>query len=63
MPKILDDTVKQLAKRGVPAKSQWPIAVAAAQKAGNLKKGSLQPTKQGSARGNMSQAQRRAKPP
>ena len=63
MPKILDDTVRQLAKRGVPAKSQWPIAVAAAQKAGNLKAGSLKPTKQGVSRGKMTQAQRRAKPP
>lgn len=63
MPKILEDTVKQLALRGVPAKSQWPIAVAAAQRAGNLKAGSLKPTAQGVKRGKMTQAQRRKSPP
>lgn len=63
MPKILDETVKRLAQRGVPAKSQWPIAVAAAQKAGNLKPGSLKPTKQGVKRGAMTRAQRERNPP
>jgi hypothetical protein len=63
MPKILDETVKRLAARGVPKASQWPIAVAAQQRAGNLKKGSLKPTKQGVSRGKMSRAQRQKSPP
>lgn len=63
MPNILDETVKRLALRGVPKQSQWPIAVAAAQKAGNLKQGSLKPTKQGVRRGAMTRAQRQANPP
>jgi len=60
---LLDKAVDRIAARGVPAKSAWPIAVSAMQKAGNLKAGSLQPTKQGVARNKMSRAQREANPP
>ena len=63
MPKILDATVKRLAERGVPKASQWPIAVAAQQRAGNLKAGSLKPTVQGKKRGQMTRAQRERNPP
>jgi hypothetical protein len=63
MPGILDKAVSRIAARGVPAKSAWPIAVAAMQKAGNLKPGSLKPTKQGVSRNQMTRAQRQANPP
>lgn len=63
MPKILEDAVSRIKGRGVPTKNAWPIAVASMQKAGNLKPGTLQATKQGAARGQMSRAQREMKPP
>lgn len=63
MPKILDTAVKRIMARGVPAKSAWPMAVASLQKAGDIKKGSVKATPKGTARGKMTQAQRRAKPP
>ena len=63
MPGILDAAVQRIAARGVPAKSAWPIAVSAMQKAGNLRSGSVKPTKQGVARGKMTRAQRQANPP
>ena len=63
MPGLLDRAVNQIRKTGKPASSAWPIAVAAMQKAGNLKKGSLQPTKQGIARNKMTQKQRQQNPP
>lgn len=63
MPGLLDDAVNRIAARGVATKNAWPIAVAAMQKAGNLRKGSVKPTKQGIARGKMTPQQRRANPP
>jgi len=57
MPKILDRVVKQLKAKG-DVNNPWAVGVAAMQKAGNLKKGTLQATKQGVRRGNMTPAQR-----
>lgn len=58
MPKILDKAVGRIAARGVPKSSAWPIAVASLQKAGDIKRGHLSPTKKGVKRGQMSAAQR-----
>jgi hypothetical protein len=63
MPGLLDKSVARIKAGGASNKSAWPIAVAAMQKAGNLKPGSLKPTKQGVARNKMSRAQREANPP
>lgn len=63
MPGLLDAAVDRIAARGVAKKSAWPIAVAAMQRAGNLRKGSVTPTKQGIARGKMTPQQRRSNPP
>lgn len=63
MPKILEDAVSRIKGRGVPEKSAWPIAVSSMQKAGNIKPGTLKATQQGVQRGQMSRAQREAKPP
>lgn len=60
MPGLLDKAVNQIKQRGVATNAAWPIAVAALQKAGNLKAGSLKATKQGTARNKMSRAQREA---
>jgi len=57
MPKILDRVVKQLKAKG-DVNNPWAVGVAAMQKAGNLKKGTVQATKQGVRRGNMTPAQR-----
>ena len=57
MPKILDRVVKQLKAKG-DVNNPWAVGVAAMQKAGNLKKGTLQATKQGVRRGSMTPAQR-----
>ena len=57
MPKILDRVVRQLlAAKGVA--NPYAVGVSAMQKAGNLKKGTLQATKQGVKRGNMTPAAR-----
>jgi hypothetical protein len=63
MPKILDDAVTKIKARGVPESNAYAIATASLQKAGDLKAGSNQPTKQGVARGQMTEAQRHARPP
>ena len=60
MPGLLDKTVSRIKARGVKASSAYPIAVAALQKAGDLKPGSVKPTKQGTARNKMSRKQREA---
>jgi hypothetical protein len=57
MPKILDRLVKQLKAKG-NVDDPYAVAVSAMQKAGNLKKGSLQATKQGVRRGDMTPVQR-----
>jgi hypothetical protein len=63
MPKILDEAVKQIKKKGVSESSAYAMATSALQKSGSLKKGHNTPTKKGIARGNMTQAQRRKTPP
>lgn len=63
MPGLLDKAVSRIAARGASAKSAWPIAVASLQKAGDLKKGSVKATAKGTARNQMSRAQRQANPP
>jgi hypothetical protein len=57
MPKILDRLVKQLKAKG-NVDNPYAVAVSAMQRAGNLKKGTLQATKQGIRRGNMTPEQR-----
>ena len=61
MPKILEDTVKAI-KKSSPGVNPWAVGTASLQKAGELKKGTNQPTKLGIKRGKMSRAQRHAKP-
>jgi hypothetical protein len=56
MPKILDRVVSQLKAKGVA--NPYAVGVSAMQKAGNLKKGTIEATKQGVRRGNMTPAQR-----
>ena len=51
MPKILDRVVRQLKAKGVA--NPYAVGVAAMQKAGNLKKGTVEATKQGIRRGAM----------
>jgi hypothetical protein len=60
MPKILDRAVSRIKARGVNESSAYPIAVASLQKAGDLKAGSLKPTKKGVARAAMTAKQRAA---
>jgi hypothetical protein len=57
MPKILDKAVKEI-KKSSPGVNPYAVATASLQKAGDLKKGTNQPTKQGVARGKMTQQQR-----
>ena len=45
MPKILDRVVRQLSAKGVD--NAYAVGVSAMQKAGNLKPGTVQATKQG----------------
>lgn len=63
MPGLLDKAVDRIKARGVKSENAWPIAVSAMQKAGNLQKGSLKATKQGTARNKMTRAQRQKSPP
>lgn len=63
MPGLLDKAVNRIASRGVPKSSAWPIAVAALQKAGDLKPGSVKATPKGTARNAMTRAQRQKNPP
>ncbi len=63
MPKILDEAVKAVKKKGHSTSSAYAIATAALQKSGSLKKGHNTPTAKGIRRGNMSQAQRRKTAP
>lgn len=39
MPKVLERRVKALIRKGYPKSKAWPIATAALQKEGKLKKG------------------------
>jgi hypothetical protein len=63
MPKILDEAVKQIKKKGADTSSAYAMATSALQKSGSLKPGSNKPTAKGVARGNMTQAQRRSTKP
>jgi hypothetical protein len=56
MPKILDCVVSQLKAKGVA--NPYAVGVSAMQKAGNLKKGTVEATKQGVKRGNMTPDER-----
>lgn len=58
MPKILDRLVSQIQARGEPKGKATAIAISALQKAGNLKKGSTEPTPKGVRRGNMTAGER-----
>jgi len=55
---LLDKAVSRIQSRGVAKSSAYPMAVAALQKAGDLKVGTLKPTAKGSARNKMTPAQR-----
>lgn len=63
MPKILDEAVKQIKKKGASTSSAFAMATSALQKSGSLKKGHNTPTAKGIRRGNMTQAQRRKTKP
>jgi hypothetical protein len=63
VPKILDEAVKQIKKKGHSTSSAFAIATSALQKSGSLVKGHNTTTKKGVKRGAMSQAQRRRNPP
>ena len=56
MPKILERVVSQLKANGVA--NPYAVGVSAMQRAGNLKPGTVQATRQGVKRGNMTPAQR-----
>jgi hypothetical protein len=56
VPKILDRVVSQLKAKGV--QNPYAVGVSAMQRAGNLKPGTTQATKQGIRRGNMTPAAR-----
>jgi hypothetical protein len=45
MPGLLDKAVNRIKGRGVATSSAWPMAVAALQKAGDLKKGTVMRSK------------------
>lgn len=57
MPKILDRAISKIKARG-HVDNPYAVAVSAMQKAGNLKKGTMQATKKGIRRGAMTEAQR-----
>jgi hypothetical protein len=63
MPKILDRLVRQIQARGEPKSKAYPIAVAALQKQGSVKKGTTELTPKGVKRqalGNDGRAKERA---
>ena len=62
MPKILDKAVQRI-KLQSPGVNPYAAATASLQKAGDLKPGTNKATKQGVARGQMTQKQRQANPP
>ena len=53
MPKILDKLVKSAEKRGVPSSMAYGMAVASLQKAGLLRKGSMELTEKGKKMNNL----------
>ena len=60
MPGLLDKAVKAVKASGASTKSAYPIAVAALQKSGSLKPGSLKPTAKGVKRNQMTRKERAA---
>lgn len=56
--KILTRLIGQLERKGMDAGKAQAIAISSLRKSGNLKKDSLEPTKKGLARGNMSPSER-----
>jgi hypothetical protein len=60
VPGLLDKAVNQIAASGVKKSSAYPIAVAALQKPGSLKQGSLKPTTKGVKRSQMTRKERAA---
>jgi hypothetical protein len=58
MSKILDRLVRQLQAKGMPKDKAFAVATKSLQKAGNIKKGSTEPTAKGKKRGNMTPGQR-----
>ena len=62
MPKILEDAVKALEKKGMSKSRAFAIGTSTLQKAGELKKGTNKATEKGTKRGEMTRAQRHAKP-
>jgi hypothetical protein len=63
MPKILEDAVKQIRKKGHSKSSAYAIATSTLQKAGELRKGHNMPTEKGVKRGKMTRSQRHRTPP
>jgi len=60
MPGLLDKAVDRIAGKGVKKSAAYPIAVAALQKSGSLKPGSLKPTAKGVKRNQMTRKERAA---
>ena len=58
MPKILERLVSQLQANGMAKDKAYAVAVSQLQKAGDLKKGTVEATAKGERRGNMTPAQR-----
>lgn len=58
MPAILERLVSQLRAKGYAQQSAFAIATKSLQKAGDLKKGSAEPTAKGTKRGAMSPSER-----
>ena len=58
MPKILETAVKKMMAKGMSKNQAYAIATASLQKSGSLKKGTNKPTKKGTKRGQMTEAQR-----
>lgn len=56
--KILKRLVNQLEDKGMDAGQAKAIAISALRKSGNIKQGSLEPTKKGLERGNMTPSER-----
>jgi hypothetical protein len=57
---LLDKAVDRIISRGVKKSSAYPIAVAALQKSGSLKQGTVKPTAKGVKRNQMSRKEREA---
>lgn len=57
LPPIMDKAVKQI-KKSSPGVNPYAVASATLQKAGELKPGTNKPTSKGTARGQMTRAQR-----